>query len=277
MDAPVNKVFYPVSFSELFSTWNHFPNAVPFAGGTDFTWRQGKSVLELPEVILCLDNLDELHHVKRTEQYFEIGAMVKLNKIIRLGKTVPQILCDCIKKIASLQLRNIATIGGNICCPTRLLDMPAALTALDAQYELRSANSSRWVSASRFHSSEDIAVLNKQELLTRVRLPLYKWDFSMYKKFYSEDKLSSKTLIFMAKTQKNILSDLRVVFKANTIIKNKSGEGILIGKHLPLNRKAVVDYIDSWDSFLENNDQVDGLSRHELINCIEETVFNLTD
>jgi len=277
MDVPHNQVFFPVSFHELFTTWSRFPNAVPYAGGTNVIWKQGKNILTLPPVILCLDKLSELHRITRTEHYLEIGSMVKLNKLIWLGKIVPEILCICLENIAGVQLRNIATIGGNICCSTRLLDSPAPLTALDAQYELRSAYSSRWVAASRFHDAEEHNVLEKQELLTRVRLPINQWDYSVYKKFYNEDKSNSKALVFLARTQKNILSDIRVVYKDDTILRNKNGEGILAGKTLPLNRKTAGDFIEDWKDFLADNNEIDEFSKYELLNSIIININNLSE
>ncbi|MDR0323595.1 MAG: FAD binding domain-containing protein [Treponema sp.] len=298
MDAPLNHIFFPISFNELFSTWDHFPEAVPYAGGTDLIGRQGKNIINLPKVILCLDKLAELHRVTRTEQYLEIGSMVNLNTLIRLGKIsrsaetgngrkdflaaektpaiVPKILSTCLENIAGIQLRNTATIGGNICSASYLYDLAAPFTALDAQYELRSANTSRWVSALWFHSSGE-RVLESQELLTRVRLPLYQWDYSIYKKFRNDDLFSNEILIFLAKAQKNILTDIKVVYKANTILRNKNGEDILNGKILPLSRKMALDFLQNWQDFLGNRSDITEFSKNAIISNIEENVFILSE
>jgi|TergutMp193P3_1026864.scaffolds.fasta_scaffold07662_3 CO/xanthine dehydrogenase FAD-binding subunit len=277
MDAPLNQVFSPASFHELFLTWNRFPDAILYAGGTDIIWRQGKNILNLPSVILCLDKLQELHRITRTEQYLEIGSMVKLNKITWLGKIVPDVLTICLENIGGFQLRNIATIGGNICGNSRLFDVSAPLTALDAQYELRNAHSSRWLSASRFHSTEEHGVLQSQELLTRIRLPLPQWDYSIYKKFFPEDFLNSEALVFLAKAQKSVLSDIRVVYKANSIIRNKGGEDILNGKFLPISRRTADDFIENWEEFLSGRQDVSEFSKNALLAGIEENVYNLTE
>jgi len=289
MDAPLSQVFFPASFHELFSAWNRFPAAVPYAGGTDYNWMQGNNIFKLPPVILCLDKLQELHRITRTEHYLEIGSMVRLNKIIWLGKVVPDVLRICLENIGGVQLRNIATIGGNICGTSRLLDVPAALTALDAQYELRNAHSTRWLSASRFHSKEDHASkegyaskeehasLESQELLTRIRLPLHHWDYSVYKKFLPDEFINSEALVFLANAQKSVLSDIRVVYKAASIIRNKNGEDILNGKFLPLNRKTADDFIANWVEFLNGRNDVGEFSKNALLAGIEENVYNLTE
>jgi CO/xanthine dehydrogenase FAD-binding subunit len=277
MDTPYSKIFYPSTFNELFSAWSSFPDAAPYAGGSDIIGRQGKNILVLPRVILCLDNLEDIHHITRSEQYLEIGAMVKLNRLARLGKIVPEILCGCIENIGGVQLRNIATIGGNICSGSCLYDLPVLLAALDAQYELRTANASRWVSAVRFHSTEKHTSLGSQELLTRIRLPLHQWDYSIYKKFYSEDVYNKEILVFLAKAQKNILSEIKVFYKANTILRNKDGEDILNGKHLPLSRKTALDFVESWKGFLSGRSDVGEFSKNAVLNNIEENILHLSE
>ena len=277
MDAPLSQVFFPASFHELFSAWSRFPEAVPYAGGTEHNWRQGKNILKLPAVILGLDKIQELHRITRTEHYLEIGSMVRLNKIIWLGKVVPDVLRICLENIGGVQLRNIATIGGNICGTSRLLDVPAALTALDAQYELRNAHSSRWLSSSRFHSKEENISPENQELLTRIRLPLHQWDYSIYKKFLPDDFFNSEALVFLANAQKSVLSDIRVVYKASSIIRNKNGEDILNGKFLPLSRKTADDFLANWVEFLSDRRDVSEFSKNALLAGIEENVYNLTE
>jgi len=277
MDAPLSQFFFPASFHELFSAWSRFPAAVLYAGGTDLNWRQGKNILKLPAVILSLDKLQELHRITRTEHYLEIGSMVKLNKLIRLGKIVPDVLRTCLENIGGVQLRNIATIGGNICCASRLLDASVPLTALDAQYEFRNSHSSRWLSASRFHSKEEHAVMENQELLTRIRLPLHHWDYSVYKKFFPEDFINSEALVFLANAQKSVLSDIRVVYKAYSIIRNKNGEDILNGNLLPISKRAADDFIENWAEFLHERRDVSEFTKNALLSGIEENVYNLTE
>ena len=276
MGVPLNHVIFPESFQELFASWNRFPDAIPYAGGTNIIGRQEKNVPELPAVFLFLEKIPELHRVTRTEQYLEIGSMTKLSKLLDLGKIVPKVLRDCIKNIAGVQLRNIATIGGNICSKKLLFDIPAPLTAIDAQYELRGAQSTRWVSASRFHSSDETS-LDKQEILTRIRLPLHQWNYEIYKKFYCEGYSESESLVFLARAQKNILSEIRLVFKGNVILRNKSGEDILNGKYLPLHRKTAVEYVENWKEFLKNKQEISDFSKFTFVNSIEENIFILSE
>ena len=272
----LNLIFFPPSYSELFSAWNRYPKAVLYAGGTALIREQGRQILELPAIILSLEKLEDMSRISRSERYIEIGAMAKLSQIIDLGKILPATLRYCLENIAGPQLRNMATIGGNLCFQRGCLDSPAALMAPDAQFELRNAQSSRWISASRFFSTRERAALNPHELLTRIRVPLDDWDYSIYTKFTRQTSYS-KVAVFLAKTQKNILSDIRIIYKIDGLWRNKESESILIGKHLPLNHRIAADFVENWKSFLSCLQNVDELSRQELINFIEMNIFNLSE
>jgi CO/xanthine dehydrogenase FAD-binding subunit len=272
-----NQVFFPSTFTELFSAWNRFPAAVPFAGGTGLVRGQGKAILDLPQMILSLDKMEELHRITRSERYLEIGAMVRLNDIVRLGKIVPQALRLCLENIAGPQLRNIATIGGNICYPSRRLDASAPLVALDAHYELRTAQLSRWISASRFSSLPGPTALGPQELLTRIRVPLDQWNYTIYKKFRGRAASSEGVVVFIIKNQKNVLTDIRVVYKTDTILRDKNSEALLVGRQLPISRKDAAEFTENWKTFLSGITGMDELSKKELLNFIELNINNLSE
>jgi CO/xanthine dehydrogenase FAD-binding subunit len=278
MDVPHSQVFFPGNLPELFSAWSRYPNAVPFAGGTELLWGQGKTTVTLPLNILSLDKLADLHHITRTERYLEIGAMVKISEIINLGKTVPEVLRQTLNGIAGPQLRNIATIGGNICHTSRRMDASAAMIALDARYELRTAQGTRWISASRFSAFSSPLIFNSQELFTRIRIPLEQWDYSIYKKFESPyvGIESGGVAVFLVRVQKNILTDIRMVFAERAILRDKNSESFLAGKRLPLDRKDALHYVELWKTYLSAIELSGELIKAKLLNFIESTIIDLS-
>jgi CO/xanthine dehydrogenase FAD-binding subunit len=279
-----NQVFYPAVLPELFSAWNRFPDAVPFAGGAELLRNQGKHILNLPQNILSLERLEELHRITRTERYLEIGAMVKISEIIRLGKTVPEVLTQSLSNIASPPVRNLITIGGNICNPVCRLDTAAPLIALDARYELRTAYETRWVSASRFSALPGPPALEPQELLTRIRVPLEQWQYSLYKKFAGQEAADVSSVdesgggaVFMARIQKNILTDLRMVFAGRIVLRDKNSEAALAGKQLPLDRREAGHFLELWKTFLSAMEIPGFMLRAKLFNFVESCILSLSD
>ena len=279
MAVPLNQqVFFPENFQELFSAWARCPQAVPYAGGTGLVRRQGRQVLELPPIILSLEKIAELRRVTRTERYLEIGAMVRLDEILRLGKIVPESLTLCLEGIGNPGLRNIATMGGNICWPERKLDLSAPMIALDAHYELRNSQGARWISATRFSSPPGPPAINSQELLTRIRIPLDQWNYSVYRKFKDPDSgESAGVVVFIMKNQKNTLTDIRIVYAAETILRDKNSETSLAGKQLPLNRREALNFTEQWRTFLAAQKSPAPLTRAELLNFIESNILFIAD
>ncbi|MDR1507282.1 MAG: FAD binding domain-containing protein [Treponema sp.] len=282
MDVPHSQVFFPSSFPELFSAWARFPGAVPFSGGTSLLGSSGSSALPmLPKNILSLDRIEDLKRITRTERYLEIGAMVNLNEIISLGKIIPGALSKTLKGIAGPQVRNLATIGGNICGVGKNgggSDAAAPMTALDARYELRTLAQSRWISALRF-SAFDASALAPQEILTRIRIPLEHWNYTVCRKFHSGD-LGGGTggvMVFIAKTEKNLLTDIRVVFAGACLLRDKNSEAFLEGRKLPLDRKDAVHYRELWENYLSGMAKPEPFLKAKLVNSIESCVLGLAD
>ena len=277
MAPPLSQVFFPGAFQELFSTWKHFPNAVLCAGGTGFIHEQGKRVPVFPANIISLDKMEELKKIRRTERYLEIGAAVKLTQIINLGKIVPEALTRCIMNIADPQLRSQATIGGNLCFPLYRLDACVPMIALDAQYELRSAQSSHWVPAFKFTSPEN------KEILTRIRVPLDIWTFTWYRKFHNfVSNAGEGAILFIMKNEKNILTNIRILCMGKTLLRDKNSETMLVGKRLPLSRKDADAFSGSWKTYLSGvevaeENSLTEITKTQIINFIKTMLRHISD
>jgi len=284
-----SRVFFPSVFQELFSLWDRLDDAVLYAGGTGHL--RSKSPSTAPQNIISLDKLEELKTISRTERYIEIGAMVTLNRIIQLGKIVPEALIRCLESLGGPQLRNIATIGGNICYPFKRLDSIGPMIALDAQYELRSAETSRWISASKFSSPLGPPALEPNELLTRIRVPLEPWSFVWYRKFitHGRDK-PGNNIILLLRYHKNILTGIRVVYSGQVVLREKNSENMLAGKRLPLDQKNVAVFMDSWKNYLSGLSEMESvilaseagnfkpeLVKTQILKFIEATIMRISE
>ena len=287
----LNQAFIPAGFQELFAMWKRMGNAKLFAGGAEHLRNQSGRIPILPENIISLDKLEELRRISRTERYLEIGAMVNLNQIIRLGRIVPEVLIRCLENIAGPQVRSLATIGGNLCNPSPKLDCSAPMIALDAQFELRTAKSARWISASRFSSLPGPPELARHELMTRIRIPLNPWTFTKYYKFRTAGSNEpGGTILFIMQNQKNVLTNIRVVYSGQIILREKTGETMLEGKHLPLGKKDTAAFVDKWKAYLSvfegnENSIFAGKDEHshpelekaQILNFIENTLMNISE
>ncbi len=92
------------------------------AGGTDLLPSMRQKLFE-PEHVLDIRRIPELKGIRETDQGTEIGALTTLHEIehselLRAGYPV---LVEAARSVASPVIRNMATIGGNICLDTRCL------------------------------------------------------------------------------------------------------------------------------------------------------------
>ncbi|MCL2094295.1 MAG: FAD binding domain-containing protein [Treponema sp.] len=286
-----SRILRPSSLAELFALWKIHPEGVLFAGGIEHIRNQNSRLPLFKPTILSLGNIDELRRISRTERYLEIGAMVRLSQIISLGKIVPEILSLCLESIGGPQLRSQATIGGNLCNASPKLDAAAAMIALDAQYELRTAQSSRWIQASRFSSLPGPPDLGPQEILTRIRVPLDPWNYTWYRKFTrAGSNEPGGGILFIMRNQKNILTHIRVLYSGQTTLREKNSETMLAGKHLPLDRRDALAFVDHWRNYInlyEGNEESvfagtgmnsnPELEKSRILNFIKTTIMGISD
>jgi CO/xanthine dehydrogenase FAD-binding subunit len=279
MDVPHNQVFAPTGLQELFALWERNPSATLYAGGTELLRSQGGRKLNLPANLVSLGRIEELRRITRTERYLELGAQVTLEEILGLGKIVPECLAKTLKGTASPPVRNLATIGGSLCTIRGRMDCFAAMVALDARFEIRTGSLSRWVAASRFAPDLGPALLEPLELLTRVRIPLELWDYTAHRKFgipHLPDP-EGGTAVFIARTQKNILSEIRLVFSGRQLIRNRDMDTSIAGKTLPLARRDAHVFTDKWRAILGGEACPNNLLRDQLINFIDDAVTKLVE
>lgn len=281
MEGLHNQVFSPATLPELFQAWAGYPDSTLYAGGTNLVGGQGGRNFRLPRNIISLSGIEELRRVSRTERYLEIGAAATLSDILALGKIVPEVLREALSRIATPQVRNLATIGGNICCAARRLDSAAPLAVLDARFELRTAAASRWVSAGRFAPDPGAPLLGKGELLTRIRVPLETWNYSLYRRIGSVGLPTEDTaaFAFIARAEKDILSDVRVAMAGVELVRDRSIENAIAGKGLPLSRKEASSFCERWRDRLNALDAPYpiGILRDRFLNLVAEAVSALTD
>jgi 4-hydroxybenzoyl-CoA reductase subunit beta len=190
----------------------HNKNLQILAGGTDLipSMRQR---LFAPQYVMDITGIGELRGIRESTDGLAIGALTPLSSIEHdpvIRRDYP-VLAEAAATVASPVLRNMGTIGGNICLDTRCLwynqsltwrkscgfcikkdgdichvapggtecwaafsaDTPAALLCLDAEVEIVNGAWARRVALRDFYTNVGDAHLNlaKDELLTRVLLP----------------------------------------------------------------------------------------------------------
>lgn len=245
------KVYFPESLAELLQVHRRDPEALVWAGGTFILSQRTGRFVELPSTVVSLQDVEELQRVSRTERYVEIGSMVPIRQIIRLGPhNIPRALYDALRHIGPPAIAGLATLGGNLAVAGRIMTSIPVLTLLDARTELRRQGGARWLPVGRVHRADGSVDLQPYEIISRIRIPLYPWTAQVFRRFGSELSPDSDPLTFcgLARTSNRILEELRIVGSAGhpRLLRNKSMEAELVGRRLPLPDREVRQAVDAY-------------------------------
>ena len=127
-----------------------------------------------PEHLVDINNIDSLKGIREENGDLVIGAMTSENVLIAselLQQKCP-LLPQAAKLIADPQVRNRGTIGGDIAHGDPGNDHPALMIALDARFTLQGPNGSREVLANDFFLGTYFTLLEADEILTEIRIPV---------------------------------------------------------------------------------------------------------
>jgi carbon-monoxide dehydrogenase medium subunit len=148
------------------------PTARFLAGGTDLLVDLKTGRVEFDHLV-SINSIDALRGLSKTAGGLRIGALTTITQLGRspaLGKPFSPLL-DAALKMAAPQVRNVATVGGNIAAAVPCADLPPILTAMNASVVVFSAKGEREVPLDAFFVGPRQTVLRAGEVLTATRVP----------------------------------------------------------------------------------------------------------
>jgi len=142
------------------------------AGGTDLLVSMKKREV-LPEHLISLKGIAELKGIHDEKEGLKIGALVTLGEIehSKMIQDKFRVLWDAAQVMASRQIRNLGTIGGNLCSAAPSADTAPPLIVLDASVEIISPNGKRKVLVENFFKGPGESDLRPSEILTQIMIP----------------------------------------------------------------------------------------------------------
>lgn len=225
------------------------------AGGTDLMVQKHRSSGLLPTFekdVLYISNLEELNYIKFDEKGIHIGATTKYRDILA-SELVPQMLKDVVKDIASPNIRNMATMTGNIGNASPAGDSLVPLYLLDASVVLTSKRGTRELLLKDFIKGVRKTAREKDEMITEVIIPHYELDYKWVKVgSRAAESITKVSVLGAYKVEDKIIKDLRLAFGSVsiTIVRHREIEEKYIGLKIDELHRQIPRILKDFDEFI---------------------------
>ena len=174
----VERYLAPTRLQQALAALGGPGGAIVLAGGTDLMPQSHAGKLRRAPLLLNIRRVEGLDSIRVEGEALVIGALVTVTQALRndlVHRHVP-LLVSVGEKFASEQVRNAATIGGNVCNASPAGDLLTPLLALDAEFELArlagdGGTLTRRVPVAGFFTGPGRTQCAGDELLTALRVP----------------------------------------------------------------------------------------------------------
>jgi carbon-monoxide dehydrogenase medium subunit len=209
---------------------------LPLAGGTDLLVKMKNRKL-VPHYIVNLKSISGLDQINYDAAGgLTIGALVTI-QALKNSVTVKRnckILAQAASAESSVQVRNIATLGGNISNASPAADAPLALIAAGASVIIAGVTSQREVLLEQFYQGPGQTFLQPGEIVTHIRVPpmVPRIGVAYLKHAVRQTDIAIVGVAVVLALQNDTCSDVKIALGsvAPTIIRATQAEALLDGK-----------------------------------------------
>ena len=245
----------PSTQDELADWYVENPAAVLVGGATDIGLWVTKRLSALDQVIF-LGQIQDMAELDISDESIRVGAGATISEFGEFISTHHPDLGELLRRFGSTQVRNSATIGGNIANGSPIGDLSPALIALDAKLHLRCGSKSREIALEDFFIEYGKQDRKTGEFVQAVSIPRQVDRLKCYKltKRFDQD-ISAVCGCFNITITDSIVTDARIAFGGMAGIpkRAKAVEDGLIG--LPWTQDTVLNVVKTMsDDFTPLSD-----------------------
>jgi len=212
------------------------------AGGTDLLVAMKRRTVA-PQYVLNLKTIPNLDYIDHNEEGLRIGALCTLDEIesSSMIKDKFPLIAYSARQIGTQQVRNLGTIGGNLCNASPSADMAPSLIGLGAKLKIKGLTGERIVALNDFFLGPGETVLQADEILTEIQVPNPMTHTSgVYLKLRGRTEIDlavvGVAVVARVSPEASILEDVRIVLGAvaTTPIRSHKAEEVI-------NKKTIND------------------------------------
>ena len=244
------KYFAPLYISELKKILKKNINSKLLSGGTDLSLVVTKDRQDI-ESIIYMNSIKELNYIKNNNKYIEVGATTSLSNFEKYIKKYYPDFNKILKRYGSVQIRNVATIAGNIATASPIGDNLPLLLVLDCQVVLQDIKKIKILPINDFFISYRKTKLKVGEFIHSIRIPIFdKNIFKAYKisKRFDDD-ISSVCAAFNLIIENKKIKKIKIAYGGMAAIPKRATycEKVL------LNSTVTKDVIDKAKNALDKD------------------------
>jgi xanthine dehydrogenase small subunit len=225
-------IFCPRSSDELAQWYARNPEATLIAGGTDVGLWVTKKMQDLGPVAF-VSHAEDLRQIHDEKDSLRIGAAVTITNLMQAIRPISASLHQLLSRYGSPQVRNAATIGGNIVNGSPIGDGSPALIAMGARLVLRRADERRTVNLEDFFIAYQQQDRRPGEFVESIELPKAQDRLRCYKlsKRFDQD-ISAVCGCFNLEQEAGVITQARIAFggMAATPARARKTEAALCGQ-----------------------------------------------
>ena len=174
MIPPAFEYFRPKTLPEAFNLLNQYGEDAKILSGGQSLIPMMKFRLARPGYLVDINRIAGLSYIKEEAGHLKIGGLTREAELEHspLIRSKYPLLFDTASVIADPQVRNMATVAGNLAHGDPANDHPATMLALGAQVVATSAAGERMIPIEEFFLALLTTALKPGEILTEIRIPI---------------------------------------------------------------------------------------------------------
>jgi aerobic carbon-monoxide dehydrogenase medium subunit len=174
MIPPVFEYLRPKTIPEALAFLKQYGDDAKILSGGQSLIPMMKLRLARPAYVVDLNRIMGLSYIKEEGGFLKIGGLTREAELesSSLVRSKYPLLIDTTSVIADPQVRNLATVGGNLAHGDPANDHPATMLALGAQIVATGSKGERVIPVENFFVSLFVTALDPGEILTEIRIPV---------------------------------------------------------------------------------------------------------
>ena len=207
-----NKHHLPKTIKELEKWCVSNPTGTLVGGATDVGLWVTKNLLDIKKICF-VGQIDEMSKINTSKTRYKVGASVTIEELRQLLKKKYPDFSELLRRYGSMQVRNAATLGGNIANGSPIGDSPPALIALGASIILNQGGKHRKIPIENFFLKYGVQDRQPGEFIESIEIPISESNLKCYKisKRFDQD-ISAICGCFSVTFTKNKVKTARIAF-----------------------------------------------------------------